>query len=145
MEALIEDAKRTLLLPVSLAEELPARETVELVDRLRRSVAIAVDRVVVNMVTPAPFPPGLGDLDERLGHLPVQTELGALPPPPVLAACAGHLRARFELNRHYLDEIRTLTGLPVIALPQLPSGVRGPDDLSGLGDALVGAAASGDA
>ncbi len=140
VEQMIEDAQRTLLLPVSLAEELPARETAQLVERLRRDLAIAVDRVVVNGVTQAPFPPGLGDLDERLARLPAECDLGALPAPPVLAACARHLRARFDLNRHYLAEIRKLTELPVIALPLLPRGVRGPRDLSTLADALVGPA-----
>jgi anion-transporting ArsA/GET3 family ATPase len=57
VEEMIRDPRQTLLLPVSLAEELPARETAELVERLRRDVGIAVDRVVVNAVAPDPFPP----------------------------------------------------------------------------------------
>ena len=41
------DPERTLLLPVALAEELPARETIELVERVRSELSIHVDRVVV--------------------------------------------------------------------------------------------------
>ena len=69
VEELVRDPERTLLLPVALAEELPARETVELVTRLRAQVGVALDRVIVNAVAPAPFPPELPDLDRRLAAL----------------------------------------------------------------------------
>ena len=72
---MIEDPDRTVLLPVSLAEELPTRETAELVARVRDGVGIAVDRVVVNAVTEPPFPYGASDLDERLARLPADTWL----------------------------------------------------------------------
>ncbi len=137
VEEMIEDAQRTLLLPVALAEELPARETAELVRRVREGMGIAVDRVVVNGVMDAPFPPGCEDLDVHLARLPEDVDLGRLPRPHVLAACAGHLRARYELNRHYVEQIGRLTGLPVVPLPYGPKGIRGPEDLAALGAALL--------
>ena len=70
VEELVRDPERTLLLPVALGEELPARETAELVTRLREQVGVALDRVVVNAMQPAPFPPELPDLDRRLAALP---------------------------------------------------------------------------
>jgi anion-transporting ArsA/GET3 family ATPase len=136
VEEMIRDPERTLLLPVSLAEELPARETAELVARLREQIGVAVDRVVVNAVTPAPFPPDVPDLDERLARLPAQDLPGA-PAPAVLAACAAHLRARHELNRRWTAEIARATGLPIVVLPRRPHGVRGPDDLEALAGALL--------
>jgi anion-transporting ArsA/GET3 family ATPase len=137
VEAMIEDSERTLLLPVALAEELPARETAELVERLRDAISIAVDRVVVNGVVGAPFPPDLADLDERLARLPDAPLATGLPTPRELAACARHLRARHELNEGYVGEIARLTGLPIVRLPYLTRGINGPDDVGALADPLL--------
>jgi len=138
VEALIEDPERTVLLPVTLAEELPTRETAELVERVRSDLGIAVDRVIVNGVVPSPFPEGLATLDESLRRLPDTTPLGALPPPSTLAACASYLRARHELNRGFVSEIAHLTGLPVVLLPHLPGGIEGPRDIETLAGPLIG-------
>jgi anion-transporting ArsA/GET3 family ATPase len=135
VESLVRDPERTLLLPVALAEELPARETVELVDRLRGQVGVAVDRVIVNAVEPPPFPAELPDLDRRIASLPSTPG----PTPRVWAACASHLAERHEMNRHYVAEIAARTGLPAVVLPLLPAGVRGPDDLAALEAPLLDA------
>ena len=137
VEQMVVDPERTLLLPVALAEELPTRETAELVERLRADVGITIDRAVVNGVFPAPFPEALPDLDERLAALPDAAPLGELPRPATLAACARHLRARFDLNRGYVTEIGRLTGLPVVLLPYLAQGIEGPAEIEKLADALV--------
>jgi anion-transporting ArsA/GET3 family ATPase len=141
VEALVEDPRRTLLLPVALAEELPVRETRELVERVARDVGIRVDRVVVNALHPRPFPPGLDDLDTRLRRLPEAAPLAGLPPPSVLAACAEHLRARFELGERWAAELAESVGLPCVRLPYLTEGVKGPASLAALADALLGAGA----
>jgi len=137
VEGMIEDPDRTVLLPVSLAEELPTRETAELVARVRDGVGISVDRVVVNAVTEPPFPSGASDLDERLARLPADLEFGGLPAPGVLAACASHLRSRFELNREYLAEIGERTGLPAQRLPFLFEGAGTPGAIARLADLLL--------
>ena len=137
VEAMIRDPDRTLLLPVALGEELPARETAELITRLRDQVGVTVDRVVVNAITPEPFPPGIADLDERLARLSSEPALPGAPPTPVLAACAAHLRARSDLNRRWTAEIARSTGLPIVALPRLPRGVAGPDDVAALAEPLL--------
>jgi anion-transporting ArsA/GET3 family ATPase len=141
VEAMIRDPKQTLLLPVALAEELPARETAELVARLRDEVGIAVDRVVVNAVAPSPFPSEAPDLDTRLGRLPAALAIPGAPSPRVLAACAAHLRGRHELNARWTAEIARTTGLPVVELPRRRDGARGREALLALGDALLGAEA----
>jgi len=138
VEALVEDPARTLLLPVALPEELPVRETLELVERVRRDVGIRVDRVVVNAILPRPFPPGLEDLDTRLRRLPEQTPLGALPPPSVLAACAAHLRTRHELHERWTQALAGSIGLPCVRLPSLRDGIEGPASLAALGALLLG-------
>jgi anion-transporting ArsA/GET3 family ATPase len=137
VEEMIRDEDRTLLLPVTLAEELPARETAELIERAREQVGIAIDRVVVNAVAPEPFPPELPDLDARLARLPADLPLPGLPRPAALAACAAHLRERHALNQRHLAAIGHATGLPLVALPLLPEGVRGPAELTALADVLL--------
>ena len=132
VEQLLRDPERTLLLPVSLAEELPARETVELIARLRDQLGVALDRVIVNAMQPAPFPPELPDLDRRLAALRATPG----PPPSTWAACAAHLASRHALNQHFCREIDERTGLRVVELPLLAAGVRGPDDLAALAGAL---------
>ena len=137
VEEMLQDGERTLLLPVALGEELPARETAELVDRMRNEVGVTLDRVVVNGVVPPPFPPGLEQLDERLAAIPGQTRFGALPSAGALARCASFLRSRHTLNQSYVERIGTLTGLPVTALPYLASGIDGPADLDRLAPSLL--------
>jgi anion-transporting ArsA/GET3 family ATPase len=137
VEAMIRDPARTALLPVALAEELPARETAELVARLRSEIGVAVDRVVVNAVTAAPFPPGLEDLDATLAKLPADLALPGAPPPRVLAACAAHLRGRHALNARWMRVLAEATRLGLVVLPRIARGVRGPDDLAQLAEALV--------
>jgi len=137
VEALIEDPERTLLLPVTLAEELPTRETAELVERVRSDLAIAVDRVVVNAVVPAPFPPQLGRLDEVLRRLPPDLRLGGLPRAGALADCASYLRSRHELNQTFVAEIAERTDLPVVLLPHIARGIEGPEEIEALADSLL--------
>jgi anion-transporting ArsA/GET3 family ATPase len=137
VEALIEDRTRTLLLPVALAEELPARETVELVARARNELGVAIERIVVNAVHAPPYPAEFADLDRRIAALPGGAALGALPPPRALAACGAALRARAELNRDHAAAIARETGLPTITLPYLRDGLRGPDDAAQLAAPLL--------
>jgi anion-transporting ArsA/GET3 family ATPase len=136
VEEMISDPRRTLVLPVTLAEELPCRETITLVRRVREELSAHVDRVVVNGVHEALFPEGLADLPERLDRLgPLAFE--GLPPAPVLARCARYMRERHALNHHYLGEIQRGTELPLVTLPYLRDGVNGPEDLGPLAQAVV--------
>jgi cellulose biosynthesis protein BcsQ len=137
VEALVEDPVRTALLPVALAEELPVRETGELVRKLRNDVGITVDRVVVNAVLPRPFPAGLDDLDTRLRRIPEATPLGGLPAPSILAACAAHLRTRWELHERWTRTLAESIGVPCVRLPYLRDGVEGPASLAPLAAALL--------
>jgi anion-transporting ArsA/GET3 family ATPase len=145
VEEMLRDPIATLLVPVALAEELPARETVELVARIREGMGIPVDRVVINAVLERPFPEDFPDLDEQLARIPEDRVLTGLPPVPVIASCASHLRSRFELNRRYVEEIARASGLPTQTLPYLRSGIRGPEDIEVLAAVLVGPANGGTA
>jgi anion-transporting ArsA/GET3 family ATPase len=137
VEAMLSDPEATLLLPVALPEELPARETAELVKRVRDDLGVAVDRVVVNAVPAPPFPAGLADLDARLAALPADLTLPGVPEPAALARCAAHLRARYELAQEYLARLAEWTALPLVALPWLPEGVRDEAGLAALAEPLL--------
>jgi hypothetical protein len=137
---MLQDPEATLLVPVALAEELPARETVELVERVREGIGVPVDRVVVNSVLERPFPEDLSDLDEKLARISEDRALSGLPPAPVIAGCASHFRSRYELNQRYVEEIARASGLPILTLPYLGGGIHSPDDLGLLGELLVGPA-----
>lgn len=137
VEELLVDPERTLLLPVSLAEELPTRETVELVTRVRDEVGIRMDRVIVNGVAPPPFPDEVADLDHRLAALPPNDRAGSLPDYGALARCASFLASRHALNAGYVHEVGVRTGLPVSCLPHLIDGVNGIADLEQLLPALL--------
>jgi len=134
---MVQNPDDTLLLPVSLAEELPARETAELVSRLRQELGVAVDRVVVNAVARTPLPAEVPDLVERLDRLPDDLPAAGLPAPAVLSACVRHAASRAALNRHHRDRIARETGLPMVELPYLDGGVSGPDDLDRLAAPLL--------
>jgi anion-transporting ArsA/GET3 family ATPase len=144
VEAMLRDPTETLLVPVALAEELPTRETVELVEHVRAGIGVPIDRVVINAVLERPFPEDCPDLDERLARIPDQPRLAGLPPTSVIASCAAHLRSRYELNQRYVGEITRASGLPALTLPYLPGGIRGPGDLEVLADVLA-VSASGEA
>jgi anion-transporting ArsA/GET3 family ATPase len=137
VEEMLKDPTATLLVPVALAEELPARETLELVNRIREGMGVPIDRVVINAVLERPFPEDLPDLDEQLARIPEDRLLAGLPPPPVIASCASHLRSRYELNRRYVEEIARASGLPTMTLPYLRGGIHGPDDLGALAEVLA--------
>ncbi|MEZ4216302.1 MAG: ArsA-related P-loop ATPase [Myxococcota bacterium] len=144
VERLLADPRRTRLLPVALAEELPVRETAELVGRLRSERQIAVDRIVVNAVEARPLPASLESLPDALDAL-AASEAGAragapsAPPPGVLARCIRHRVARRALHERQLAMLGELVQLPVVVLPFLPGAVRGPDDLAALAPHLLAA------
>jgi len=144
VEALLHDPQRTLVLPVSLAEELPVRETLSLVARVRQQ-GLPVDRVVINGRRARPVPEALGDLAAQLERLPDDLALGAVPRPSVLAACVRTLEARYAQSERYTHELARGTGLPILSLPYLAEGIRGPDDVATLADALLRAMPAEDA
>ena len=133
----MRDHDNTLLLPVTLAEELPVQETSELVVRARDRVGIQVGPIVINAVLGDPFPPGLSDLGQRLARLPGDTTLGQLPPIPVLARCASRMSARHRLHQTYIEKLNREHDGSTRVLPLLPEGIREPEDVATLGALLV--------
>ncbi|MDZ7632887.1 MAG: hypothetical protein U5K74_16495 [Gemmatimonadaceae bacterium] len=75
------------------------------------------------------------DLDELLEARTPDLAIPGSPGPPALAACAAHLRGRFELNHRWAAVIADTTALPIVGLPRLADGARGADALRTLGRA----------
>jgi anion-transporting ArsA/GET3 family ATPase len=118
VEALVHDRERTLLLPVTLPEDLPVLETKELVDRAQDDIGIAVDRIVVNRM-----PTGrTGSAVHNLERLPTDLELECLPAVGQMRSMLEHASRRDRLAFRQRRRVSKLCDLPVIDLPVLPGG-----------------------
>ncbi len=125
VQALLTDAARTLVIPVTLPEELPIRETLELMESVR-ALGVATGPVVANAVEPAPTLADLAAVLDTLARIPKPPGLSALCDPAALHAAVAHALRREELQREFLATLRAGVGPRVIELPYLETGVRGP-------------------
>ncbi|MGB0617906.1 MAG: ArsA family ATPase [Myxococcota bacterium] len=131
VEELVHDRERTLLLPVTLPEELPARETVELVTRAREELDIGVDRIVVNRCPPRP---NLALAKVLAESKPV---FEAWPPGTSIVPLVEHAAARAALAARERARVSDRCALPVVDLPILPGGAEGGSDLSAAADGVL--------
>ena len=101
IKSLLTDQSRTGLVLVTLAEEMPTNEAVELSTALKSQLDMEVGHLVVNQVYPDRFAPGS----------PSRRVLQALSEPsvdPKLQAVATHSRLgmkRRALNEQYLEQL----------------------------------------
>lgn len=118
VEALVHDRERTLLLPVTLPEDLPVQETQELVERARGDIDIGVDRIVVNRM-----PKGLaGAASRSLAAIPNNVELECLPTIAEMQSILEHASRRDRLAFQQRSRVSKLCGLPVIDNPIFAAG-----------------------
>jgi len=113
---LITDPERCEVVPVTIPEELPVNETLELVHRLAR-LGLPVRRVVANMVADVD---GASDLEALVADEPPDGR-GAPWLVPVRAAIGRSAHQRAELER-----LERELGLPLVLLPHL--GAAGLDE-----------------
>jgi Mrp family chromosome partitioning ATPase len=113
VESLVHDRERTLMLPVTLPEDLPVLETKELVDRARSDIDIGVDRVVVNRM-PSPLS-SLAAQD--LATAPDDLELECLPSVPTMRMLLEHAARRDALAFSQRERVSDVCALPVVDLP----------------------------
>jgi anion-transporting ArsA/GET3 family ATPase len=131
VQELLTDRARTLVLPVTLPEELPVRETLELVARVE-ALGFATGPLLANGVEPDP---GLANPDAvvaavRKGGPPA--ELASLLDPGVIRASLEHATRRAAMQRLFLDALSAPGRGPVIPLPHLAEGVSDPEGLGTL-------------
>jgi anion-transporting ArsA/GET3 family ATPase len=110
---LLRDPERTEILPVTLLEEMPVTETVELIERLRNDLGLPVRRVVLNAVPTARV------TADEIEFLESRALLD--PEDPALQA------ARFDLRRKALEDeqrrrLASLVDLPLVELPLICRG-----------------------
>jgi hypothetical protein len=133
VEELVHDRERTLLLPVTLPEELPVTETAELVDRARADIDIAVDRIVVNRLPAHP----VEGLERAVALLPRNLPLEALPDVPRLQELLEHAQQRDQLARTQRARVSALCDLPVVDMPNILSGCDAKGDWAAHADDLL--------
>jgi anion-transporting ArsA/GET3 family ATPase len=129
---LLVDPTRTACALVTLAEEMPVNETIELAGRLRERVGVSIGPLIVNQLYPPRFVAGpsaraLDDLPETLGDPADDQELG---PVLVRARIAARRRA---MNDRYLARLAEALPQPHVQLPYLFAprfGAPEVDDLS---------------
>jgi anion-transporting ArsA/GET3 family ATPase len=106
---LLRDPARTVVCPVTTAEEMPVRETVEMYGLLRDELAMPLGVLFVNRVHRAPLAPA------DVPAVPVDAP----------ALVADVLRAAREetgwaaINARYLGRLRDAIGIPAVELPFL--------------------------
>jgi len=132
IKQLLTDPRRTCAIIVTLAEEMPVNEAIELEQKLT-AIGIVPQHVICNQMYPDHFPAGS----------PVTKVLDALVADPSLPSPLREVTAhsqlsrdRRSLNTHYLAELRArakapVTELPIIFTPQLSSA-----QVRSLGDKL---------
>jgi hypothetical protein len=119
MQALLVDPERTALVTVTLPEEMPVNEAIELDAQVRSVLGIARGGLFVNAMPEARF-----DAAEA-------ARLAALsdaPPPLGPAARAAHLQAiRAQHAARYLARARAALDVPTTVIPLLPAATWGLD------------------
>lgn len=133
VEAMVHDRERTLLLPVTLPEELPVRETLELVERARNEIDIGVDRVIVNRVPARPHE----GLEEAVAALPNELSFEALPEVPALRELVRHAQARSALAAKERAHVASGCALPIVDLPARADGMSATSSWAENADAVL--------
>ena len=129
--ALLRDAERTGYLAVTLPEETPVNETLEVEAAVGRAVGAGLEAVVVNAVRAQPLAgEEARELRAVLADAPAGPSRSA-----VVAALRAHDRARDQQAQ--VDRLRDRAQAPVVTLPFLeePESAEG---LRRLGGALTG-------
>ncbi|HEY7956778.1 MAG TPA: ArsA-related P-loop ATPase [Polyangia bacterium] len=137
---LLRDPARAAMVIVTLAEDLPSNEAIELERKQSQTVKMPLGPLVVNQLYPPRFVTGpsaraVESLPEVVGDPELQ--------PLVIAAHTAQRRR--ALNDRYLDRLRRDLPLPQIHLPYLFSPGFGPAELEELArrlDAQLGALAA---
>jgi anion-transporting ArsA/GET3 family ATPase len=133
VKELLSDPKRTAAVLVTLAEEMPVNEAIELETKLT-GLGIAPQQIICNQIYPDHFP----------AATPVARVLDTLAADPALTtplrevALHGLLsRDRRRLNERYLAELRRRAKTPVKELPMMFTPQLSPAGVRALGERLT--------
>ena len=132
VQRLLTDPARTSVVLVTLAEEMPVNEAVELEAKLG-ALGIHPSHIVCNQVYPDHFPPG-APVSRVLAAL--EGDRGLASPLAELAAHGTLSRDRRRLNERYLADLRARAKTPVQELPMLFAPTLTAAHVAELGKAL---------
>jgi anion-transporting ArsA/GET3 family ATPase len=135
VQAMLTDPAETLVVPVTLPEELPVRETLELC-RSVRALGLETGPTLVNGVESAPELPALDALLDALSRDRAPAELEPLLAPEILREAIEHASSRAALHQGFIAKLRAEVAAPIACLPYLAEGVEGPAALERLGEVL---------
>jgi anion-transporting ArsA/GET3 family ATPase len=128
IRAWLTDPVRSTALIVTLAEEMPVNESIELAGRLKTTIGMPVGPLVANQLYPPRFV--TGPSARALDLLPEQTGDAGID--PLLLRSRIAMRRR-QLNDRYLERLHEVLPLPQVLLPYLFApefGAREVEDLS---------------
>jgi anion-transporting ArsA/GET3 family ATPase len=134
VKELLQDPARTSAVVVTLAEEMPVNEALELEGQLGQ-LGITPQQLVVNQIYPDHVPGGT-PVAKILDTLVADPALGS--PLAEVTEHASLSRDRRRLNAHYLEELRRRTRTPVVELPMLFAQTLGAAHVRELGARLMG-------
>jgi anion-transporting ArsA/GET3 family ATPase len=118
---LLRDPKRTSMSIVTLAEDLPSNEAIELSRKATEKIGVTLGPLVVNALYPPRFATGVSA--RALAALPENVDDDGLQP---LVTSARTAQRRRELNDKYLERLRTEVPVPQAHLPYLFTADFGP-------------------
>jgi anion-transporting ArsA/GET3 family ATPase len=131
MERILADPVRTAVAIVTLPEEMPVNEAIELDAQVRGVLQMARAALFVNAMPAARFTP------EEAGRLAALSDAA---PPLGPAAQAGRLQAvRAEAAARQLARVRAALDLPTTVLPLLPTAEWGPEQVAAIADSIAAA------
>ncbi len=133
---LLTDENRTQVLIVTLAEEMPVNEAVEVADAVEDKVGAALGPIVVNAVYPSRAGLVAG---QSAGGLAATAEVHLRPgEAESLEGAATSRLGREQLQAGHLERLAGLIPLPQVRLPFLFTAAVGPDELDVLAAELTG-------
>jgi anion-transporting ArsA/GET3 family ATPase len=134
VQQLLTDPARTACVMVTLAEEMPVNEALELEAKLT-GLGIAPQIVIANQIYPEHFTTGspVAKVLDALIAGPTESGPGSL---AELTAHSSLSRDRRRLNEQYLVELKRRTKTPVVELPMVFAQRLGPSHVVQLGQAL---------
>ena len=130
---LLLDRRRTALILVTLAEDMPTNEARDLTAALNKRLGLKVAHLFVNQVYPDRFPagaPSAAVLDKLTDGGADAAKLSA-----DLAAIVGHAdlaRRRRQLNEHYIRKLDNIVPARRSLLPLIFAPVLGRDEIAAL-------------
>ena len=128
---LLRDPKRTAMTIVTLAEDLPSNEAIELSRKATEKLGVTLGPLVVNALYPPRFVTGVSA--RALAALPENVDDDGLQPLVTSARTAARRRA---LNDRYLERLRRELPVPQAHLPYLFTSEFGPKAVEDLATRL---------